>query len=113
MNHLPTLPERPFFSCAAGEFAVVDALQMRTAAGLAHVEPLCVFSVGPGNVFERAPLRVVGQGAEVVTVECDGGETVVLDFRELAARKRTPSGEWLYRGGLDEANEGLGVMRAR
>ncbi len=86
---------------------------MGTAAGLAHVEPLCVFSVGPGNVFECAPLRVVGHGNEVVTVQCDGGETVVLDFRELSARKRTPNGEWLYRGGLDEANEGLGFVRAR
>lgn len=107
------LPERPFFSCDAAGFTVVDAFQMRTGAGLASVEPTCVFTVGTGNVFECAPLRVTSNEGKRVVVECEGDETVVLDFGDLAARKHTADGEWLYRGGLDEANDGLGFMRAR
>ncbi len=113
MTEIPALPERPFFSCDAREFAVVDAFQMRTGVGLASVEPTCVFTVGAGNVFEHAPLRVASHEGEQVAVECEGGETVVLDFHDLAARKRTADGEWVYRGGLDEANDGLGFIPAR
>lgn len=110
---LPRLPERPFFSCEPHRFAVVDAVQMRNVAALGSLEPVCAFAVGPGNVFEQAPREVVSSDARYVRVACEGDEVVTLDFGDLAARKETPEGEFVYRGGLDEADDGLGFMRAR
>ncbi|MDE2766065.1 MAG: hypothetical protein OXI25_06520 [Chloroflexota bacterium] len=105
------LPAKPFFSCDEGEFAVVDAEQMGT--NLSVVEPMLTLRVGPGNVFEQRPRRVVSNEEGIVNVECDGGETVTLDFNDIAARKSGPAGEFVYRAGLDEGNEGAGWMRAR
>ena len=107
------LPAKPFFSCDEREFAVVDAAQMRSGADLNVVEPVLTLRVAPGNVFEQRPRRVASNEAGVVVVECDGGETVTLDFNDVAARKSGPAGEFVYRAGLDEGNDGAGWMRAR
>ena len=107
------LPAKPFFSCDEREFAIVDAAQMRSAADLNIVEPVLALRVGSGNVFEQRPRRVVSNEGGVVVVECDGGETLTLDFNDIAARKSAPDGEFVYRAGLDEGNDGAGWMRAR
>ena len=109
---LPRLPERPFFSCEPHRFAVVDAVQMRDATALGSLEPVCAFSVGPSNVFEQIPRAVTSHDARYVRVACEGGEVVTLDFVDLTARKETPEREFVYKGGLDEAGDGLGFMRA-
>ena len=110
---LPRLPERPFFSCEPHRFAVVDAVRMRHVSALGPLQPVCTFAVGPGNVFEQVPREVISHDGRYVRVACEGGELVTLDFADLAARKETPEGEFVYKGGLDEANDGLGFMRAR
>ena len=107
------LPAKPFFSCDEHEFAVVDAAQMRSAADLSLVAPVLTLRVGPGNVFEQRPRRVISNEDGIVSVECSGGETVALDFNDIAARKSGPVGEFVYRSGLDEGNDGAGWMRAR
>ncbi len=105
------LPAEPFFSCGEREFAMVDGAAMRTA--LSAAKPVLTLRVGAGNVFEKRPRRVVSNEDGVVTVECDGRETVMLDFNEIAARKSVRGGEFVYRAGLDEGNDGAGWMKAR
>ena len=112
-DSVPTLPEHPFFSCDVEEFAVVDTMQTRNASALGALEPVCVFRVGQGNVFQARPRHVVSYDARYVHVSCDDGATVTLDFVDLTARKSASEGEFIYRGGLEEANQGLGFMRAR
>lgn len=111
MDEAFELPAEPFFSCGEREFAVVDGAEMRT--DLSAAEPVLTLRVGPGNVFEQRPRRVVSNEDGVVVVECDGGETLTLDFNDIAARKSAPDGEFVYRAGLDEGNDGAGWMRAR
>jgi len=112
-DNLFSLPAKPFFSCDEDGFAVVDGAAMRNAGNIGSIEPMLLLRVGPNNLFEHRPRRVTDQDGQTVTVECDGGVTVVLDFAELTARLRRPDGEFLYMGGLDEGNAGLGFMAAR
>ena len=107
------MPAKPFFSCDADCFAVVDGERLGTAAQALAAEPVLKLDVGAGNVFERRPLRVTAHDARYVEVQCDGDETVRLDLREFTAGKTTPDGEFLYCGGLEDANDGLGWIRAR
>ena len=113
MEDIFELPAKPFFSCDEREFAVVDAEQLRWGADRSVVEPTLALRVGPGNVFEHRPRRVVGNEKGVIIVECDGGETLTLDFNDIAARKSGPKGEFVYRAGLDEGNDAAGWMPAR
>ena len=107
------LPAKPFFSCDADGFSIVDGALLRNPGGIVNVEPLLTLSVGPNNVFEQRPRKVLGRDGDVVTVECDGGVRVRLDFEALSARKETPEGEFVYRAGLDEGNDGRGWMSYR
>lgn len=107
------MPAKPFFSCEADCFAIADGEMSGTAAQALAAEPLLKLDVGVGNVFERRPLRVTSHDARRVEVQCDGDETVRLDLHAFTAGKTTPEGEFLYRGGLEDANDGLGFIRAR
>lgn len=106
------LPRRPFFSCEEAAFSVVDGAAMRQSLLGEGLSPVVTLRVGPGNVFERPPRRVVERRADVVGVQCEGDTVVYLDFENGSARKRTPQGEFLYKGGLDEGNDGKGYIRA-
>ena len=106
------LPEQPFFSCEEDNFSIADGAVMRTDLRFANLEALLRLDVGEGNVFEQRPRSASREGS-IVSVECDGDETVELDFDELAARKTTPEGEFVYKAGLDEANAGRGWLRMR
>ena len=108
------LPESPLFSCDRDGFAIVDGAKTRVTgfAGL-QIDPVFTLEVGPGNVFEQRPVRVLEhEDHHYVAVECEGGETVHLDFYDLKASKEGPTGAWVYRGPLDEGNDGLGFMPA-
>ena len=107
------LPDRPFFSCEPDGLAVVDGEQMRRDILTRDVVPLFRFLVGPGNLFEQAPRKVVHHEGSLVSVECDGGCTVHLDFAQGTGRVERADGEFLYRGALDEACDGLGFIAAR
>ena len=76
----------------------------------AGVSPVVTLRVGPGNVFEHPPRWVVERRGDVVGVQCDGDTVVYLDFENGSARKRTPQGEFLYMGALDEGNDGKGYI---
>ena len=112
-DELFQLPEHPFYSCEEDCFLVADGSQMGTAAAVLALEPLLKLMVGEGNVFERRPVKVAEKEGLHVSVECEGGEVVHIDFDALTARKTTPQGEFLYRGGLEDANEGMGYFPAR
>ncbi len=108
-----TLPVRAFFSCEEDGFSVVDGALMRNTLALASIEPALKLCVGPGNVFEQRPLKLAGRQGDVVSVECDGGVVVHLDFAEMLARVQRNDGEFLYMGGLEDGNSGMGFMAAR
>ena len=112
MTEQHQLPQRPFFSCDEDGFSVVDGELMRQELGRGSVVPLFTLRVGEDNIFERRPRRVAAHEGMVVTVACDDDTTVELDFEAGTARKRTPAGEWLYRGGIDEGNNGKGFIQA-
>ena len=107
------LPARAFFSCEQDGFSVTDGAQMSTVAGIISIEPLLKLLVGSGNIFEQRPVRMAERAGDIVTVECEGDITVVLDFGEFAARVRRPEGEFYYMGALDQGNDGLGFMAVR
>ena len=112
-DELFQLPENPFFSCDEDGLSVVDADEMRDGMALRTIEPVLKLTVGERNAFERRPRRVAGREGDVVTIECDDDVTVLLDFHELTVRSLTPEGEFVYRGGLEEGNDGLGFVPAR
>jgi hypothetical protein len=107
-----TLPARAFFSCEEDGFSIVDGALMRNTLALTAIEPALKLQVGPGNVFEQRPLKLTGREGDVVSVECDGGAVVHLDFAEMLARVQRPDGEFLYMGGLEDGNAGMGFMAA-
>jgi hypothetical protein len=86
---------------------------MRSAGAILSVVPVLKLAVGTGNIFEQRPVRVTSQSGLDVTVECAGGDVVHLDFKELTARKTSTEGEFLYRGGIEDGNAGLGFLSAR
>lgn len=107
------LPAKPFFSCDADGFVVVDGALMQSVNAVLTIEPVLRLTIGPGNIFEQRPLRVTSHEGRAVEVACEGAETVYLDFHELTARKSTPQGDFMYQGGIEEGNEGLGFMSMR
>lgn len=112
-DELFQLPEHPFYSCEEDCFLVADASQMGTAAAVLALEPLLRLTVGEGNIFEQRPVIVTEKEGLQVSVECEGGEVVHIDFDALTASKTTPQGEFLYRGGLEDGNDGMGYFPAR
>jgi hypothetical protein len=106
------LPAKAFFSCERDGFSVTDGSLMSTAAGIISIEPLLKLRVATGNIFEQRPVRMIERVGEIVTVECEGDVTVVLNFGDFAARVKRPDGEFYYKGALDEGNDGLGFMAA-
>ena len=107
------LPSRPFFACDEDGFSVVDGALMKGTLDFLQIEPVLKLQVGPRNVFEQRPLKIASRDEDVVVVECEGGVTVKLDFGDMLARIERPDGEFLYNGGLEDGNEGLGFIPAR
>ena len=107
------LPEHPFYGCEEDCFVVADGSQMGTVSAVLALEPLLKLMVGEGNIFECRPVKVAEKDEQQVSVECENGEVVHIDFDSLTASKTTPQGEFLYRGGLEDGNDGMGYLRAR
>ena len=112
MSSESLLPRRPFFSCEETAFSIVDAEAMRQAITQGPITAVFTLRVGPGNIFEHRPRRVTAHQGLIVTVECDGGTTVIIDFDEESALAKTTEGEFRYLGGIDEGNDGKGFIRA-
>lgn len=108
-----TLPSRPFFACDEDGFTVVDGSLMRGTLDFLQIEPALKLRVGPRNVFEQRPKKIASRDGDVVSVECEGGVTVTLDFGDMLARVVRPDGEFLYNGGLEDGNDGRGFIPAR
>lgn len=107
------LPAKVFFSCDEDGFSVVDGATIRDMFELANIQPMLRLDVGEGNVFEQRPLKVASHDGEFVSVECEGGVIVHLDFAELNARVERPDGVYLYMGDLGEGNDGKGFLAPR
>jgi hypothetical protein len=108
-----TLPARAFFSCEDDGFSIVDGALMRNTLELTSIEPALKLRVGEGNVFEQRPIKLMAREGDVVSVECEGDVVVHLDFAEMLARVQRPDGDFLYMGGLEDGNAGMGFMAAR
>jgi hypothetical protein len=113
MDEFFELPAKPFFSCDADGFSVVDGQQMRNTLDILSIEPALKLHVGPGNVFEHTPRRIVSSDGRIVEVACDDEVTVVLDFEEMRARKSGPGGEFWYMGDIEDGNDAKGWLPAR
>lgn len=107
------MPAKPFLSCEVDRFSLFDSSTLRTAADLAMLKPSLVLLVGPGNVLESRPIAASQSGLLTISIECEDQAQVILDLDAIAARKTTAAGEFLYGGGLDQGNEGLGWVAAR
>jgi hypothetical protein len=113
-NNLPNIPMKPFISCEKDKFILIDASEVKTTANLATLTPILCLVVGDGNIFQSTPLKAfVAASNDEISINCEGDSIVILDFVALAARKKTPLGEFLYSGGLDQGNEGLGWIPLR
>lgn len=103
-------PARPFFSCSEDEFTVVDQADMAASLRGGRAGPWMTLRVGEGNVVDSPPERVVSHASGHVRLACRDAE-VVIDFQDESARKTTAAGEeFVYMGGLDEANDGRGWL---
>ena len=103
------LPVKPFFSCDETTFRIVDRIRLQQFM-TGKEEPWLTLNVGESNVMHSKPLKVTSHDDFTIEVECETG-TVKLNLDSESARKVDPAGrEWIYCGGLDEANSGLGWM---
>ncbi len=107
-----TLPKKLIFSCDAGAFAIYDSAEAQTYLRHGGGKALLALRVGPGNIFEVAPKRVLRQTLPTVAVQCADGSIVHLDFDDETAIKDTDQGKFRYCGDLEEGNDGCGYMRA-
>lgn len=103
------IPPQLFFSCEPASFRIVDKSKFSQVLS-GKEDPWLTLSVNETNVMHSRPLRVTAHNGDKIEVECEGG-SVKLDMESESARKVDPAGrEWVYCGGLDEGNEGLGWM---
>ena len=112
VNGPSLLPQRPFFSCEDDGFSVIDGAEMQQSLRSGQVTPVLKLRIGPGNIFESRPRKVVDRSGLKVSVQCDDDITVTLDFDAESARKKSPEGEFVYLGGIDEGDGGKGWMAA-
>ena len=102
-------PKSPFFSCEPGSFRIVDKARFSQVVS-GKEEPWMTLSVDESNVMHSRPVRVASHQDFSIEIECEDG-SLKLDIGSESARKVDPAGqEWVYRGGLEEANEGMGWM---
>jgi len=103
------IPPQLFFSCEPGSFRIVDKARFSQVL-TGKEDPWLTLDVGETNVMHSRPLRVTTHNGDKIIVECEEG-SVKLDMESESARKVDTTGkEWVYCGGLDEANAGLGWM---
>lgn len=102
-------PSSPFFSCESDGLTIIDKTRFSQVI-TGKEEPWLKLSVNESNVMHSTPVRVKSQAGFAVEVECEEG-SLKLDLDSESARKVDASGrEWVYRGGLEEANQGMGWM---
>ena len=103
------LPKKVFFSCTPEEFLVVDVEAAGQTLMKGEIQPWMAFENGPGNLIDSKPKKVVHRQGNDVGVECDEG-TVYIDFFNGTARKESDSGNFIYKGTIDQRNGSLGYM---
>lgn len=102
-------PPSPFFSCENSSFRIVDKARFSQVVS-GKEEPWLTLAVGDSNVMHSKPVRVSSHEDSSIEIECEDG-SLKLDIESESARKVDPDGrEWVYRGGLEEANQGMGWM---
>lgn len=102
-------PQSPFFSCEADSFRIVDKARFSQVV-TGKESPWLTLSVAESNVMHSKPVRVTSHQDFSVEIECEVG-ALKLDIESESARKVDGAGkEWVYRGGLEEANAGMGWM---
>lgn len=102
-------PSSPFFSCEDTGLLIVDKTRFSQVV-TGKEEPWLKLSVAEENVMHSKPVKVKSHHDFTIEVECEQG-SLKLDMESESARKVDSAGkEWVYRGGLEEANQGLGWM---
>ncbi len=104
------LPAKIFYSCETTRFVIADQTKLSDILR-GKAEPWFTLQVGAGNVFESRPTKILKQSPATVEVSTEDGVTIQLDLDAEAARKLYSDGsQFIYCGGLEEGNEGLGWM---
>lgn len=102
-------PSSPFFSCEESGLRIVDKARFSQVVS-GKEEPWLTLSVDEANVMHSKPLRIKSHQDFSIEVECESG-SLNLDMETESARKIDADGrEWVYRGGLEEANQQMGWM---
>lgn len=102
-------PSTPYFSCEPDRLRIVDKAQFSKVV-MGKADPWLTLSVSESNVMHSRPVRVKSHQDFSIEIECELG-LLRLNMESESARKVDTDGrEWVYRGGLEEANEGLGWM---
>lgn len=102
-------PSSPFFSCEPSSLRIVDKTRFSQVVS-GKEDPWLTLSVSADNVMHSRPVRVKSHQELDIEIECEEG-LLRLNIESESARKVDSSGkEWVYRGGLEEANEGMGWM---
>ena len=103
------LPAQAFFDCKEDGFHVIDARDAKASILRGTPQPWISFLKGPKNVIETTPRRVISRQGDVVAVQCDDS-VVYIDFNDGNAKKQYSGKTWLYMGGIDRRNDGLGYI---
>lgn len=103
------IPERLYFECRKDCLVVLDATGAQDYVSSGRLDPWLLLQAGPGNMLETPPKHAVSPKPGILIVECEDG-TVQVDLVQGTARKRTPQGEMVYWGSLEDANAGKGYI---
>ncbi|MEE2701297.1 MAG: hypothetical protein VX800_03840 [Chloroflexota bacterium] len=107
-----TFPATPVYSCEGGNFEVYDGNEIREQiARRDHAKPWMILRSGVGNIFESVPKQIVKEHPMAVAVECWDTVVIHLDFEEGTAHKDSLEGKFMYRGSLEDGNDGQGYIR--
>ena len=109
MAHDEGMPSQVFFDCSPEGFNILDAASLKASFGRGSPEPWMSFKMGPGNVIETTPKKVVSNSDDVIGVECEDG-VVYIDLYDSTAKKQKDGRQWRYMGGIDRRNDGLGYI---
>ncbi len=105
-------PASPFFSCESDGLKIVDKTRFSQVI-TGKEEPWLTLAVNESNVMHSTPVKIKSHVDFKVEIECETG-SLKLDIESESARKVDAAGrEWVYRGGLEEANQGMGWMPVR
>lgn len=104
------LPRHVLFDCREDGLHIIDTKEARASILQGTPESWMTFLKGPKNIIESTPQKIVHRNGDVIGVQCQDGSIVYIDFAEGNAKKHSGEKVWVYMGGIDRGNDGLGYI---